>query len=306
MNCPKCGDSHVLKDGHVYTKAGPKQQYVCVKCEYGWREKTDNPKEEFGTQTVKTLLVDIETAPMHGRFWRLGKQVIGMEQIIKDWFILGWSAKWLFDSETHSAFVTPEEAINRDDERILRDLWPLMDDASIIIGHNFKGFDGPNITTRFIYHRIDPVSPFQVIDTLMAVKPLGFSSNKLKYLCEFLEVKKKLDTDYQLWIDCEAGNKKSLAYMEKYCRRDIVALEEVFVELRPYIKTGVNLAVHNHSGVNCCHACGSPDLTEKGCYYTTVSRFTSYRCNHCGAYSRQRTNDLSIANRKALLSPIAR
>jgi transposase-like protein len=306
MECKKCGSPNVQKNGHDIRGSGIRQRFICRDCRHRWREPNKNPKEEYGTQTAKVLLLDIETASMQGRFWRLGKQVIGMEQITKDWFILGWSAKWLFDSEVFSDFVTPEESLNRDDKRIMQSLWKLIDDASILIGHNIKGFDAPKITTRFIFYKMDPPSPYQLLDTYLAIKPLGFSSNKLQYVCEYMELKEKLRTDYQLWIDCENGNAKRLLYMEKYCKRDCIALEEAFIELRPYIKTGINFALHNHSSVPCCSSCGSPDLTEKGYYYTSVSRFISFKCNNCGSYSRQRTNDVKIRDRKVLLSPVAR
>lgn len=285
-------------------KSGVRHQYLCMECGYFFRGPVFN--EDYGKQTAKILLVDIETARMHVGVWGLGKQVVSMDQIVKDWFILGWSAKWLFSNEVFSDFVTPAEALKRDDERIVLNLWKYIDDASILIGHNIKGFDVPKILTRFIYHQIKPPSPFQLIDTHLAIKPLGFSSNKLKYVTEFLGLKKKLETDYQLWIDCENGDERALSYMEKYCRQDSVALEEMFVELRPYLKTGINIALHNHSGVKCCSTCGSPELVERGYYYTSVSRFVSYQCSNCGSYSRERTSDLSITDRKKLLSPTAR
>ena len=307
MNCKRCGSSNLRTNGKKLLKNGPVQQYRCNSCGHQFTSSDGSlAMEDFGKQTAKILLLDIETAPMHCRVWRLGKQVVGMEQIINDWFILGWSAKWLFDYEVASEFVTPEEAKDRDDRRVLEILWKLMNDASIIIGHNIKYFDIPNIYARFIYYHIGPPSPFQMLDTLQSSKSIGLTSHKLKYITEYLDLKKKLDTNYQLWIDCENGDEKSLAYMEKYCRQDSIALEEVFVELRPYLKTGINMALHNHSGEACCSSCGSPDLEEKGYYYTSVSRFTSYRCKHCGSYSRSRENDLSIKDKKVLLSPTAR
>lgn len=305
--CPRCGKSRIHNKGRLHQRSGKtRQQYKCRDCGYFWRISHITPREDFGRNTAKVLLLDIENSRMHVGVWELGRQVVGMDQIIKDWFILGWSAKWLFDSEIYSDFVTPEEALRGDDLRVMQSVWKLIDDATIIIGHNIRGHDIPKITTRFIYHRILPPSPFQILDTYDTIKPLGFSSNKLKYINQYLELKQKLETDYKLWIDCENGSAKGLEYMETYCRGDIIALEEAFAEIRPYIKTNINFALHNNSAVPCCHACGSPDLREKGYYYTSVSRFISYVCNNCGAYSRQRTNDLSIADKKALLSPTAR
>ncbi len=100
------------------------------------------------TKKAKILLLDIETARMIVGAWRLGKQVLGPDQIIKDWFILGWSARWLFDPQRHSMFVTAEEALKRDDKRICQGLWDMMDDSEIIITHNGNHFDLPKIMAR--------------------------------------------------------------------------------------------------------------------------------------------------------------
>jgi len=55
--------------------------------------------------------------------WGLYKQYIPNDNIIKDWNILSWAAKWLFDDEIMSDILTPKEAVARDDSRILKSMW---------------------------------------------------------------------------------------------------------------------------------------------------------------------------------------
>jgi len=72
----------------------------------------------------KILLFDIETAMMSIWVWGiLYKQKPQNHQIIEDWFCLSWAGKWLFDDEIMSDIVTPEEALKRDDNRIMGSMW---------------------------------------------------------------------------------------------------------------------------------------------------------------------------------------
>jgi len=101
------------------------------------------------TRKPNILLIDIETAPLHGNFWSTGQQYVTPEQIEQDWFIFGYSAKWLLSTEMMSDFVTPKEAVKRDDKRIMQSAHKLVTEADVIIGHNVKNFDMPRLKTRF-------------------------------------------------------------------------------------------------------------------------------------------------------------
>jgi DNA polymerase elongation subunit (family B)/predicted nucleic-acid-binding Zn-ribbon protein len=260
------------------------------------------------TKQPKILLLDIETSTMKGRFWRLGKQYVGMEQVMSDWFILGWCAKWLFSSEMQSDFVTPKEAIKEDDSRIMKSVWKLIDEADIIIGHNLKKFDLPKLNTRFILSGLKPPMPYQIIDTLqVSYKYFGFSSAKLDYLGKILLRKQKLKTDYELWIKCEAGDQDSLDYMEKYCGVDVNVLEEVYLELLPWIKSHPNLAVLMDATEQCCPNCGGFEFEEGEGYYTTPqNKYISVRCSNCGAVNRKKDSEITKPQRKVMLVPNAR
>ena len=260
------------------------------------------------TQQPKILLLDIETARMIVGAWRLGKQYLGPDQVIKDWFILGWCAKWLFSSEMMSDFVTAKESLLRDDTRIMNRIWKIIDEADIIIGHNIKKFDIPKINTRLILARLKPPMPYQMIDTLqVAYKNFSFSSARLNYLGKLLGNKKKLDTNYDLWIRCENGEQEAIDYMETYCKADVGLLEEVYVELRPWIKAHPNLAVLMDAKEPCCPNCGSFDIEETSSYYTTPqNKYVAVRCKSCGAPNRLKKSLLTKEQRKVTLVPIAR
>jgi DNA polymerase elongation subunit (family B) len=260
------------------------------------------------TQKPNILLLDIETAPIHGSFWQLGKQYIRAEQIEEDWFIFGWSAKWLLSTEIQSDFVTPKEAVKREDKRIMQSIHKLISQADIIIGHNVKKFDIPKLKTRFFLNKMKPPMPYLLLDTLqIAFKEFSFSSSKLDYLSQIILSKKKLHTDFQLWVRCEKGEQEALDYMEEYCHKDVELLESVYIELRPWCTSHPNLPLIMRAEEQACVNCGSFDFTEEtGYYYTPQNRYEAVRCASCGAVNHKRGTDVTIKQRKALLIPNAR
>src|SRR5690606_10614258 len=45
--------------------------------------------------TPKVLVFDIETSPIIAHVWSLWDQNVGLNQIMTEWHIMSWSAKWL-------------------------------------------------------------------------------------------------------------------------------------------------------------------------------------------------------------------
>ena len=182
------------------------------------------------TRKAKILLLDVETSTMQTRVWGLYKQRIPHQNVIKDWFILGWAARWLYSPEMMSDFVTPKEAVERSDKRIIKSIWDLIDESDVIIGHNIRHFDERKLNTRFILNGFPPPLPYMTVDTLKeAQKTFGFSSNRLDYLGKLMGNKGKLETNFDLWIRCEEGDSEALQTMETYCRNDVALLEDVYL-----------------------------------------------------------------------------
>ena len=264
-----------------------------------FKEKYENPK---------ILLLDIETSPIEVEVWTLGKQYLYDPKLIKkNRSILTWAAKWLCNNVVMGERVAPNEAINRKDKRIVTDLWKLLEEADIIIGHNLKHFDEPIMKSRFILNGLSPVSPYQVIDTCShARKEFGFLSNKLDYLGKNLANKEKIHTNRELWTRCISGEKKALEEMLTYNKQDVVLLEDVYFKLRPWMHSHPNLGLYYDDMSNRCPNCGSKNLTIQGNYYTTVNRYNAIKCRECGAYGRERINNVNKKNRKGLLGVNAR
>jgi hypothetical protein len=255
------------------------------------------------------LVFDIETLPIIGNFWNTGKQYIGYENILEDYCILSWTAKWLFSDEVMGDILRPSEARQRvenifarhpkphnADYRILQRIWKLMDEADVLITQNGVRFDAKKLNTRFLYYGMKPPTPYQHIDTLQACyAAFSPSSAKLDYMTQFLKVGRKMETEYELWQRCQIGDPKSLRYMYDYNLNDIYILEEYYARIRAWIPNHPNFSAYTHKYVDiaagehscpvCRHVINESMLTKH--YRTPLGYlYRSFRCGHCGAIGR--------------------
>lgn len=237
------------------------------------------------------LIIDIETAPLKAFVWRLWKQDVYIDQIISEWFMISWSAKWLGSPDVYAERLTSEEAVEENDKRIITKLWNLLNDADIVIAHNGDAFDIPKIKTRFLLHGLPPTTFYHQIDTKkVASKEFGFSSNKLDFLAQSFGVGQKIHTEFSLWENCLKGDEEALEQMSVYNTQDVIILEQVYLKLRPYIKGHPNVTLYDEKHPNRCPSCGGMHLYKEDLYYTQVSKFQVYRCQDCGSLSRDRKN----------------
>jgi hypothetical protein len=256
----------------------------------------------------KILILDIETTPLEAYVWQtqVWKARISDDFVISKWFMLTWSAKWLMDPEVMSMRLTGSEVKVEDDSRIVKELWKLLDEADIVIAHNGDKFDIPNINTRFITSGLFPTKPYQTIDTLrIAQKQFGFTHNSLNALAKQFGFDPKIDTDFDLWKRCKNGNDDALKEMEVYNRHDVELLEEVYIKLRPWVKSHPNLGLYMETEYEVCPNCGGDHLVDVGTYYTQVGRYAAFRCD-CGAIGRRRINLVSKEQRSSLTISIAK
>lgn len=270
-----------------------------IRTEQYCEDVPENKKIESSLPRI--LILDIETAPIKAFVWNLWKQNVYLDQIISDWFIITWAAKWLLEEEILSNKLTSEEILREDDSRIVSNLWKVLNEADIVIAHNGERFDIPKIKARFLVHGLPPTTFYQQIDTKkVAKKEFGFSSNKLEGLARTFGIEGKSDTDFTLWSSCLSGNPEALNYMEFYNKQDVKVLEEVYLIMRPYIKGHPNYNLYIDSEEPVCPHCGSSHLVFAGFYYfTPTGKYRNIRCVDCGALSRERHSVLK--NRKNIL-----
>jgi len=247
------------------------------------RSELRRMKHQVPGRVPKILVFDIETSFMENYTWGTFKQDIAINQIKNDWNMICWSAKWLFSDEVIHDRLTGRESKRKDDKRITKSLWKLLDEADIVVAHNGDSFDIKKANARFLYHDLGLPSPYRSVDTLkIARKNFRITSNKLDYLCKFLGLETKINTGgSELWIKCMNGDEEALEQMDVYCQNDVKILESLYLKLRPYDKSHPKIGLYMDNS-SLCHNCGSKNVKEKG-FYTTLAHKYKYKRCECGA-----------------------
>ena len=243
---------------------------------------------------TRTLIFDIETAPMEVYMWAMWQKLTSTTFINNDWYVLCWSAKWLGEKEIISKALIDYPAYKkdkRDDCALMVSLYKLLDEADVVVAHNGIKFDVRKVNARFLVHGLTPPSPYSIVDTLFSArKQFAFTSNRLDDLGKALGVGKKIKhSGFDLWRGCLDGDMKSWKKMIKYCANDVKLLERVYRKLLPYMKRHPNQAPFG-SERSVCSKCGSTDVQYRGFAYTAVSKFRRFVCKDCGAWSRESQN----------------
>lgn len=191
----------------------------------------------------KILVFDLETKPMLNETWGIHEQHITIDDIVEDWSIMSFSAKFLGEDKIY--YFDQRNKKRKDlynDKQLVKKLRDLIDQSDFLMGQNIQRFDIPKFFSRLIEHEIEAPSPFKVIDTLKMARKHGFTSNKLAFLSSKLNKKyKKLDhgefPGKKLWKECMKGNIKAWKSMEQYNKYDILSTEELFTILAKYDKS---------------------------------------------------------------------
>ncbi len=253
----------------------------------------------------KVLLLDLENAPSIAAAFQRFDVTLTPDHILEEGgWLLSASWKWLNKSKVEGVVLTPEEAVARNDYRIVETIVEEMNKADIWIAHNGDRFDIPLVRTRMLPNGITGLRSAKTIDTLKIAKRLKFNSNKLDSLGNYLSAGRKLKhTGIDLWLRCMNGDPKALKEMLTYNKRDVVLLEDVYKELRQFDTSGVNFGMYYDDGKHHCPACASTNVSPTG--RKTVAGMSKYEeviCHDCGRISRKRQALNSKAHRTQLLA----
>lgn len=253
---------------------------------------------------MKTLIIDIETAPSLAYVWSFWKQNIGHD-MVNDYggYIMSVSMKWLGDTQVYYY-----ENRKENDKVIVKKILQYLDEADFVVAHNGKKFDIPFIRARAVINGLTPPSPFKVIDTLaIAKKEMLFKRNTLQYLAEALNVPlRKLDhakyPGFKLWLGCLEGDGMAWDEMKQYNIMDVEVLEEVYLKLRPWASNHPNVTTGDDNDTMCCPKCGSQHLHKRGFFTTNKGKYQRYNCVICGGWSSSTYTENTLDKRKSLLA----
>lgn len=248
----------------------------------------------------KILAFDVETSPLLVYTWGLGEQHLSLDNLHTDWTILSFAAKWV-----GKAGVIYQDRRNTPNEKpLLSCLWQLLNVADIVLTQNGKNFDSKKVNAKFIEYGMKPPAPYKHIDTLqISRKVFGFTSNKLAYttdkLCSVKKSEHKKYPGLELWKECLSGNLDAWKEMEKYNKRDVLALEELYTKLAPW-----DSSIDRSSKHNACRVCDSFNLQARGYATTAAGKYRRYQCQDCGGWMRGAENEMTKEERTGKLRKI--
>jgi len=235
---------------------------------------------------MKTLLIDIETAPALAYIWNLKTRYVPLGQVAEDPYILCFSAGWM--GEDHVYFSSVWE---HGENRMVQAAWDMLDEADAVIHYNGNSFDIPTLQTEFLRYRLGPPAPAHHIDLYTTVsKKFRVLSKSMKNMLKILSLDNKLEhKGMELWTGCMAGNKEDQQTMTDYNIQDILVLEPFYQELLPWIDNHPNVALWmDPSSEPTCKNCGSTNLRFKGYKRTSVLSYRQYQCLDCKTWQRAR------------------
>lgn len=231
---------------------------------------------------MRTLLLDIETAPNQVWAWGLFDQNININQIIEPARMLCFSAKWL-DEKPIMFFSEWDDGHTG----MVRAAHELLDEADAVVHYNGKRFDIPHLNREFLLEGFVPPSPYAQIDLYQTVKSrFRFASGKLDHVAQELGLGGKIHHEgVDLWLKTMAGDPKAQKRMERYNRQDTKLLQGLYEMLLPWIVGHPNRRLYDGGACPVCAADVS-HLKRRGFATTRGGRYRQYQCDVCGSWAR--------------------
>lgn len=179
----------------------------------------------------------------------------------------------------------------------------LLEKADAVVHYNGCKFDIPTLNKEFILMGLNPPSNYKEIDLLRVARArFKFQSNKLDFVAQALGVGTKIKhKGMDLWKGCMDKDERSWRLMEKYNKKDVLLLEQVYKRMLPWIKNHPNYGLYTDSDRPVCRNCGSSKVIKKGMEYTAVGKYQRFKCRDCGTHMRGATLQNTAAERKRLL-----
>jgi len=271
---------------------------------FGETGKFSDPKQ-LGERVPVIGIFDVETLPMIVYTWSTFRPFISPDMVIEETCFLSWAGKYLNDPVVYSDILTPKEVAERDGFRITKTCWDFINNCDVLVGHNLERFDMKVVNTFFLKAGLPPLRPVQIDTLKVARKNFKFSFNRMGHINKFLDIRTKIENEgFPFWRKCSEGDEAALNRMKEYNEGDILALEELFYIIRPYITDGkFNYNLYSDLVETVCPICGSKEFSFNGYYYTPAGKWESLRCSECKTLFRAKENLFSKEKKRSLVVP---
>lgn len=248
---------------------------------------------------MKTLFIDIETAPATAYIWDLKTRYVPISQVAEDGYILCFAYRWAGEDEVgfwsiwdqgHDAMIEAAHA--------------LLDEADQVVTYNGGSFDLPRLNSEFLVAEMGPPQPYHHTDLYLGVKKFRVLSKSMNHMLKLLELDTKLEhKGFDLWTGVMNGNKEDQRDMEEYNVQDVIVMEDLYERLYPWLDNVPNRSLWMAPGEKPRCRCGSEDLRFKGYKRTKVLTYKQYHCNDCGSWMRERyAEDTGKSRRKDVVT----
>jgi len=245
--------------------------------------------------SMKILFLDLETSPNLAHVWGLWDQNIAIGQLVNSTEVICFGARW-----NNSEKVIFKSVYHHGKKAMLKEMHRLLDEADVVVGWNSISFDTKHMNREFLEAGMKPPSPFKDLDLMRVVRSqFRMPSNKLDYVSQLLGVGAKVKhSGFDLWLDCMAGKRKAWVEMKEYQIQDVNLLIDLYEILKPWIKNGPHVALHNNVEGG-CRNCGSTHLNRRGVAKTASATYQRFQCQDCGSWNRG-TKKLTSTSMRAI------
>lgn len=211
----------------------------------------------------KIMVYDIETSRIDAKVFWTHKQYVSWQQLRGEPKIISVSWKWLGDDTVHHLHWDLE---NNCDRQLMVDFIEEYNKADLVVGYNNDKFDNRWINARAMKYGL-PVNMFvKSYDLMKRLKKfVRIPSYAMAYVAPYFGCTLKLSHEgIIMWDMIEDGTmEQKREYIQKmldYNIGDIVTTEEIFLKLRKYLGTGINLTALDGGEKWMCPWTGSEDV----------------------------------------------
>jgi len=227
-----------------------------------------------------TLILDLETSDLAGN---RGHILCAAAKWWKSDKVMSWRL-----DDVPGYGTTPKSW--RNDGPIVRELVKLATSAKAVVAYygGYGKFDIPFLNTRAVGAGITPLPQLSIVDPYTTARgKLRLARNGLDSVSTLLKCKhKKYHLPWEDWHNAKFGDSAAMSKLVKYCKNDVICLEEVYEKLLPLMNSHPYAADpstvnpdHRHRQ---CPACGSTRTMSKGKRATKTFIVMRRECKDCG------------------------
>lgn len=249
---------------------------------------------------MRTLYIDIETAPAVAYIWDLKTRYVPISQVAEDGYILCFAYRWEDEDEVGFWSIW-----DQGHDAMVEAAHELLSEADHVVTYNGNSFDLPRLNSEFLVSRLGPPEPYHHTDLYLAVsKKFRVLSKSMNHMLKKLDIGSKLEhKGFELWTNCMAGVKEDQRLMEDYNIQDVAVMQELYEVMYPWLDNVPNKALWMEPSAKPKCRCGSEDLRFKGYKRTKVLTYKQYHCNDCGSWMRERyAEDTGKTRRKDVVT----